>query len=115
MDALELIAEAQSRQRQAERDRDHWKAMAESKGRRCKLLVAMMRLRALPVPVLDAERNAHWKQLMHVLDEIVPVFADPYARYPEDGDEYASLTHERAKDMLAYRLQSLIKAAAEAQ
>lgn len=110
-DALDLIAEAQARQRKAEANRDYWKAMAESKNRRCKHLVAMMRLRPLDVPKMHDGGIADWDQLMHVVEGVVQVFADPYARYPDDEDEYASLTHDKAKDMLVFRLQQMIEAA----
>jgi hypothetical protein len=111
-DALSLIAEAQSRQHRAEMDRDYWKSVAEFKSRRCKLLVDMLRTRPLPALSIDQNGVVDNDQLMKIIDQIAPVWADPHAAFPDD-DEFSSLTHRRAKDLLAYRLSQVIKRAVE--
>lgn len=107
-DALALIAEAQSRQRKAEMDRDHWREVAQAKTRRCKRLVAMLRSRPLPVPSVDQDGYVDQMQLLRIIDDVVPVFADPYAALSEDDDD---LTHSSAKHLLALWLGQMIEAA----
>lgn len=105
-EALDLIAEARRLQEKAERDRDYWKEVAQSRQQRCRLLIDMIRRRPIEPPTLHDGKHADEAQLSRMVDEFAHVIADPYARYPDDDDP--GPTHENVKIMMVYRLQCMI-------
>lgn len=108
MDALALIAEAQRRQKKAEADRDHWKAVAASKSKRCKSLVALIRQRPPDITALGGELA--WDDACRVVDHVIIAFCDPFSGW-DNTDSYHDMTHENAKDTLAAFLVSAVKKA----
>lgn len=110
MDPLDLIAEARKRQEAAERDRDYWKEVAESRKRRCRLVIDMAKLRPVPPPHVHEGDIADFDQLAAIVDDLARVISDPYARHDDDED---GITHDRIKFMMTYRLQQMIEAASK--
>ncbi len=104
-DALDLIAEARSRQEKAEREMEHWKARAAHERRRCKAVIDMAKRR----PIEPPPRDAKWEAYEAIVAQFVEVVADPYAAYGDE--EYGGLTHAAVQLLLAYRLHDLIEAA----
>ena len=110
-DALDLIAEARARQEKAESECRYWKEKAAIERRRCKRVIDAAKLRPVPPPDVDAEGHANWDQIVDLVNEVTDVLADPYARHSDDDDEYNQMTHDRAKDMMAFRLHIMIEEA----
>ena len=108
-EALDLIAEARRLQEWAERERDHWKEVAQSRQQRCRLIIDMIRAKPIEPPTLHDGKHADDGHLSRMVDEFAHVIADPYARYPDEDDP--GLTHESVKTMMVYRLQRMIKEA----
>lgn len=107
-DPLDLIAEARRRQEAAERDRDYWKEKAEFYRQRCRRVIDMAKLRPVPTPTVHEGGVADWEQLMRLVHALADVISDPYARYADD-DEPFGMTHDTAKNMMAFRLQRMIE------
>ena len=112
-DALDLIAEARSRQEVAERERDYWRERATFERRRCRAVIDMAKRRPVQPPELDEQGRASWEQLSFTVDRFAEVIADPYAVFADK--EEPGPTHETVKMMMTYRLQDMIAAAVKAK
>ena len=108
-DALELIAEAQRRQKAAERKAEYWESRANRERARCKAVIAAINRRPIDPPKLY-DRHPYWEWTENVVSEFVRVIQDPHAAF-DDGE--GDMTHERASMIIAYRIEDAIKAAVE--
>lgn len=107
-DPLDLIAEAQKRQRDAERDRDHWKGRWKHERARCRAVIDLLKLRPMPPPDIDEEGFADWDKLERAVREMAKVIRDPYALF-DDEDEPTHVTHDQAIERMTYRLHAMIQ------
>lgn len=108
-DPLDLIAEAQRRQKDAERQRDNWKRRWQHERRRCRAVIDLLKLRPLPAPDLDEEGFADWQRLEMTVRMMAEVIRDPHAAFDADEGEPTHLTHAGAIERMTYRLHAMIQ------
>lgn len=107
-DPLDLIAEAQRRQREAEEDLKYWKMRAGEERKRLKRIIAIVKNRDIEIPDITLDGVPYWKNINKIVEQFVEVIQDPYARFPdEDGD----MSHDQAKNLLEYRIGKIIEGA----
>lgn len=105
-DALDLIAEAQRRQKIAETELAYWKGRAEKERSRLLAIIAAVKRQTIEAPRIVEDRP-EWQWTEKLVESFVEVVRDPYAGMDdEDG-----MTPEMARNILAWRIEDAIAAA----